>query len=119
MEGGDCYIPSVTVTPEDLTYATELRDAYVEEISASLNFLRRMSARNQQMFKMRYGINADLHFATLQEVGDTFGVSRERVSQVIKRAWQYFPENMQESWLQDKIDRIEKLTALLGGTVFW
>lgn len=48
--------------------------------------LRQMSPRERKVFFMRNGITKNNVAYTLQEIGDQFGVTRERVRQIEERA---------------------------------
>jgi len=49
------------------------------------SYLRRLSEREETILKMRYGFHDGVAH-TLQQTGDRFGISRERVRQIEKRA---------------------------------
>ena len=54
--------------------------------------LETLPLRERQILQLRYGLNDDLTHS-LQEVGDQFGISRERVRQIEKRALRRLQEH--------------------------
>src|SRR5262245_31676336 len=78
-ELGD-LIEQVTVPPvdEELIHA-----AAVERIRAALDEL---DGKEREVVELRFGLDRDGEPRTLQEVGDTLGLSRERIRQIEARA---------------------------------
>jgi RNA polymerase primary sigma factor len=75
---GDLVPDRVAVTPEDALLETDAR----RRVSAALSAL---SAREREVLELRFGLhNSDGQ--TLQEIADRFGVTRERIRQIEKRA---------------------------------
>ena len=62
--------------PDELA-EVELRKETLREILATL------SSRERRVLELRYGLNGE-HPRTLDEVGQTFNVSRERIRQIEK-----------------------------------
>ena len=48
--------------------------------------LQTLSAREQEIVRMRYGLNENGKEYTLQEVGEIFQVTRERIRQIEEKA---------------------------------
>ena len=75
---GDFIEDDKNVSPEDSTSYQLLRDKIQE-------FLAELSPREQKILKMRFGLeNGRTH--TLEEVGQEFGVTRERIRQIEAKA---------------------------------
>lgn len=65
-------------TPLEAATSSLLREAVLEAISG-------LSAREQEILKLRFGIDCDAEY-TLEEVGQKFGVTRERIRQLEAKA---------------------------------
>jgi RNA polymerase primary sigma factor/RNA polymerase sigma factor len=48
--------------------------------------IRKLDDREQQIIQLRFGLTADQHAQTLQQVGDAIGVTKERVRQIEAQA---------------------------------
>ena len=70
----------VAVTPEEALLETDAR----RRVRAALSAL---SGREREVLELRFGLR-NSHGRTLQEIADRFGVTRERVRQIEKRALQ-------------------------------
>ena len=76
------------VPPDLLTYEPDLstgmqqeeRKQRIDEVLKTLNY------REREIIKLRYGLGADGLCYTLEEVGHIFKVSRDRISQIERRA---------------------------------
>jgi RNA polymerase primary sigma factor len=77
---GDVVADPGAVTPEDALLETDAR----RRVRAALSAL---SAREREVLELRFGLG-NSHGHTLQEIADRFGVTRERVRQIEKRALQ-------------------------------
>jgi len=75
---GDLVPDRVAVTPEEALLETDVR----RRVRAALSAL---SAREREVLELRFGLR-NSHGHTLQEIADRFGVTRERVRQLEKRA---------------------------------
>jgi RNA polymerase primary sigma factor len=73
LERAENVIDATTTSPEDDCNANELREV-VRDI------LEELEPRGERIIRMRFGITCDEH--TLEEVGDQFGVTRERIRQI-------------------------------------
>jgi DNA-directed RNA polymerase sigma subunit (sigma70/sigma32) len=78
--------------PERLRLAREYYDKTQAEFNAFLGSLQNTlggDQRSYRIFSQRYGLNGDgsLTGATLEEVGQDFGVTRERIRQITDRVW--------------------------------
>ena len=72
------FISSTDDNPEELAYKGALADT-VKEVCSTL------TPREQKVLEMRFGF-ADGKIYTLEEVGDMFGVTRERIRQIENKA---------------------------------
>lgn len=72
------FIPDPGPTPEDVAVQTSNRELLMKYIS-------KLSPREQAVLIYRFGF-ADEEPMTLEQIGDKFGVSRERIRQVEKKA---------------------------------
>lgn len=75
---GDFIEDTKNITPEESTARQLLRDKIKE-------FLNDLSPREQKILKMRFGLE-DGRTHTLEEVGQEFGVTRERIRQIEAKA---------------------------------
>lgn len=75
---GDFLIDESTDSPDEMVS----NDSLIEELDKILNTLR---PRERDVLKLRFGLN-DGNRRTLEEIGQLFGVSRERVRQIETRA---------------------------------
>jgi RNA polymerase primary sigma factor len=71
---GDLIAAPNTIDPHAAAEASALREFVVEAISA-------LSPREERILRMRFGIGGMTEH-TLEEVGQTFGVTRERIRQI-------------------------------------
>ncbi len=87
------FIPSVEHSPEEQAVYQLLRD-HVSE------FLQYLSPREQKILRMRFGLD-DGRTHTLEEVGEEFGVTRERIRQIEAKALQRLKKHEESHKLQD------------------
>ena len=59
-----------------------------EMLGRVVHSLRQMNPRERKVFFMRNGITKNNVSYTLQEIGDVFGVTRERIRQIEEKALQ-------------------------------
>lgn len=90
---GDFIVDEVTSSPHEEAGRQILRE-YVQEI------LRDLDPREQKILKMRFGID-DGVVHTLEEVGEEFGVTRERIRQIEAKALERIKEHVNISKLRD------------------
>lgn len=87
------FIPSAELGPdEQATY--QLLKEHVSE------FLQYLSPREQKILRMRFGLD-DGRTHTLEEVGEEFGVTRERIRQIEAKALQRLKKHEESHKLQD------------------
>lgn len=108
------HVPISHISSEDHFVIRETRDHLVDELQVALIPARRESVRNRQMFRMRYGINDNLFPVVMEDVAREFGVTRQRVKQVMKQVFATMPPERNEEWFRDTIERIEYLSCVLG-----
>lgn len=75
---GDFVEDTETISPQDAAAQQILR----EQINKTLSFL---APREQKIIRMRFGLDGD-RAHTLEEVGQEFGVTRERIRQIEAKA---------------------------------
>jgi RNA polymerase primary sigma factor len=78
MRLGDLIEDRDTVTPVDAAIGSSLRDTISEALAS-------LSAREERVIRMRFGLGATGEH-TLEEVGNSFRVSRERIRQIEAKA---------------------------------
>ncbi|MBI4114336.1 MAG: sigma-70 family RNA polymerase sigma factor [Candidatus Niyogibacteria bacterium] len=114
-----------SLNPENLLMARDEWAALLKELDqlfADVNATGSSSQynkRNVDIFKKRYGIGIGFEHATLEEVAQIFGITRERVRQIVNQIWlrlQSRDVQKNEEWLLSAVDRLEELTTLLGTT---
>jgi len=87
------FIPSAEQGPEEQAIYQLLRN-HVSE------FLQYLSPREQKILRMRFGLD-DGRTHTLEEVGEEFGVTRERIRQIEAKALQRLKKHEESQKLQD------------------
>ena len=78
MHLGDLIEDRDTVTPIDAAIGSSLRDTIGEALAS-------LTAREERVIRMRFGLGATGEH-TLEEVGNSFRVSRERIRQIEAKA---------------------------------
>jgi RNA polymerase primary sigma factor len=109
---------SGTLDPEELLLARAEIIHVCNEIRDKI-FLpnARWDKRNHGIFRMRWGLDGTGKKKTLEEVGQRYGVTRERVRQVELYFWRGVArKNGTENaaWLKRQLEKIEMLEDLLG-----
>jgi DNA-directed RNA polymerase sigma subunit (sigma70/sigma32) len=76
----------------------------------------RLTDRNKSVFRGFYGIGGDYRKRTLQELGDEFGVSRERIRQILLKVWIKASKAtglaMDGDWLRATLRRLQLLEEI-------
>lgn len=90
---GDFIEDKENLSPEEAAIY-ELMKGYIKD---SLRFL---TPREQKILKMRFGLGTD-HTYTLEEVGQEFGVTRERIRQIEAKALQKLRKHKEAQKLVD------------------
>ena len=70
--------------------------------------LQTLSPREQEIVRMRYGLNEAGREYTLQEVGEMFQVTRERIRQIEEKALMKLRSPYRSNKLRDFVDFISK-----------
>ncbi|MFA6082180.1 MAG: RNA polymerase sigma factor RpoD [Patescibacteria group bacterium] len=91
---GDFLEDKESLSPEESAIYQLLR-GHVDE------FLDTLAAREQKILRMRFGLNEDGKAHTLEEVGQEFGVTRERIRQIEAKSLQKLKKNEQSDRLKD------------------
>jgi RNA polymerase sigma factor (sigma-70 family) len=123
-DSGDIYkvtADTMVVSPSDILEAKEKLEEVAAEVRAFLIKLATLTTfddRWRQMFRMRYGLSGTF-FArpTLETVGEKFGVTRERIRQIIEACWVRLNADgskFDEEWLLAKMNQIEELESVTG-----
>ena len=75
------------------------------ELRADLNkLLDQVTPRQAHILRLRYGLQGDEAGHTLQEVGEMFGLSRERIRQLEKAALERLRQPSLSNHLSDYLD---------------
>lgn len=90
---GDFLEDKVSLSPEEAAIYELLRGHVTE-------FLQYLNPREQKILKMRFGLE-DGRTHTLEEVGQEFGVTRERIRQIEAKALQRLKKHDQADRLRD------------------
>lgn len=91
---GDFLEDKESLSPEESAIYQLLR-GHVDE------FLETLSPREQKILRMRFGLNDEGKAHTLEEVGQEFGVTRERIRQIEAKALQKLKKNEESDRLKD------------------
>lgn len=90
---GDFIIDEDTTKPNEMAGRQILKE-YVQ------NILKDLDPREQKILKMRFGLEDGVHH-TLEEVGEEFGVTRERIRQIESKALERIREHVDIDKLRD------------------
>lgn len=92
--GDDIFLEDTIKDNENYT----IEDALIEKLDKKevLNMLASLSEREQDILRMRYGLDGE-RSQTLEEVGKTFSITRERVRQIEKRTLEKLKEKYKTS----------------------
>ncbi len=91
---GDFLEDKETLSPQESAIYQLLR-GHVDE------FLESLSPREQKILRMRFGLNEEGKAHTLEEVGQEFGVTRERIRQIEAKALQKLKKHEESHKLKD------------------
>ncbi len=90
---GDFIEDQKTITPDRVAALRLLKDHVTEIIS-------QLTPREQKILEMRFGLTDGVAH-TLEEVGQEFGVTRERIRQIEAKALEKIQQNLQMKKLKD------------------
>lgn len=109
------------VSPVSALEAKEALEEIAAEVRAFLIALATLPAlddRYRSIFRMRYGLEGTFFSRpTLEQVGQKFGVTRERIRQIVEAVWERLTraERMEnEGWLLQHLEQIEELETVTG-----
>lgn len=91
---GDFIEDKESLSPEE-TAIYQLLKGHISE------FLQYLTPREHKILKMRFGLEEDTRMHTLEEVGQEFGVTRERIRQIESKALQKLKKHEQAHKLKD------------------
>ena len=114
---GSFIVDHTILTPEQ--HAIVQDELLQSELSVKrlMAELRGFPLRSQEIFATRYGLDGTLETKTLDETGQKFGVTRERIRQIQQKIWLDLPERgfwEDEIWLDTEMDRVRTFSDLLG-----
>lgn len=100
--------------PDISVMAIDELDEFKEIYILIMVSLKKMSNRNQEIFCYLYGLNDCLEQRFLEEASVKFGITRERVRQIVDGVWLKMPKEVlkgkgykeYKNWFEDKIKRI-------------
>lgn len=112
------FLPDQAVfSPHQLLRAQEEFDEAVRKLQTFMvNLVYILSERSQAVFRMRYGLYKEEESKTLEEIGQVYKLSRERIRQIEEGAWKKLHEwgiKRDDPWLQAQILKIERLGEIL------
>lgn len=114
------YIEDENALPPDLAAEAkeELDEACerINEFTEALYADQTVPERNREIMVRYYGLDGPLRPRTLEHVGDRYGITRERVRQIIKATWEKLQENgidMDDDSICDELKRIRALEKLI------
>ncbi len=99
---GDFIPDENSPNPVDKVLAKNLREV-TEEV------LKQLTAREEKVIRMRYGLDPDGLEHTLEEIGKHFGVTRERIRQIESKAIRKLRKEKRKRLLQPFVDGDEKI----------
>jgi len=91
---GDFLEDKESLSPQE-SAIYQLLKGHVDE------FLDSLSPREQKILRMRFGLNEEGRAHTLEEVGQEFGVTRERIRQIEAKALQKLKKHEESQKLKD------------------
>ncbi|MDD5226229.1 MAG: sigma-70 family RNA polymerase sigma factor [Candidatus Omnitrophica bacterium] len=89
----------------------------IHELLYVLDRLGGVSERNREIFRKFYGLDGSLSRRTLDSTSQDYGITRERVRQVIGRMWKrikIFGIDMDHNALCEEIKQVHDLESIIG-----
>lgn len=107
------------LSPEQLLEAEDELKKICFRMRQILSCVHSFSPRAHDVFCLRFGLNGTFEAKTLEETAKPYKVTRERIRQIIREACLKLAERgfeleIDETWLQEEVNRMEKLRDLLG-----
>jgi RNA polymerase primary sigma factor len=92
---------ALTQYPEDIESQTAEETRHRTPLAAVKHLLASLDKRSQTVLSLRYGLNADKNPMTLKDVGERFGVSKERIRQIEMAAIKVLESQAQKNGVGD------------------
>lgn len=104
--------------PEQSLRVREELDETLKNVRGMWRFVTlRFEDRESTIFQLRYGLDCSFEGKTLEEIGQKFDITRERIRQLLVKMWKELTpafDGKEEEWFRDQIDRIKLMENLLG-----
>ncbi len=115
---GDFIPDTTTANPRILIEARQelaVAKSRIDEVLASLTNMIGQSKRNIDIFKMVYGFDGSGSHRKFAVVGQQYGMSSERVSQIVRAIWQKINDrgsDMSHDRLLEELERVDELEKI-------
>lgn len=122
-ESGDDDMHELTpdrmnLNPEQLAIARDELEAARKRLRLMAKLASLVNSRNGEIFAMRYGLNDGLETQVLEDVGEKFNLTRERIRQILNNeVWPSITRlglKKNEGWFLGELERIKLLERLTG-----
>lgn len=114
---GDLVEDYTTMPPDVLVEAKEVFEGDCCQLRYFLGKLSLLPERLQEIIRLRYGLGENEEVWTLEEVGEKWGVSRERIRQLQADAWfklEALGVRLNDTSLEVLLARIARLENFIG-----
>lgn len=101
--------------PSQICEAKDELRMLIKKIQGNLMKLIFKKESEKEIFALRYGLDGLFHERTLQEVGDNYSLTRERIRQIIEVIWTRSRVNklvVNESWMLAKLKELNFLREI-------
>ncbi len=116
MSDRDSMAPRYNIEAKE---AIALSMAKINEVLAMISFLN-VDLKWELIFRQRYGIDNSLNKRTLEEIGQDYGVTRERIRQIVENVWEKLGAigcQYEDETFREELVRISRLESLIGKEV--